>query len=103
LQHPAVGNLRVTLIAPDGREFLLADHRGGSGDNFVRTIFSDDAAIAIGDPAAAAPFRGDYRPEQALTPLIGTLVTGTWKLRVEDTGAGDLGELLSWGLYVVPQ
>lgn len=103
VQHPTVGNLRITLVAPDGQEFLLADHRGGTGDNFVRTIFSDDAAVAIGDPSAPAPFRGDYRPEQALTPLIGTLATGTWKLRVEDTGAGDLGELLSWGLYVVPR
>jgi len=102
LQHPTVGNLRVTLIAPDGRQYLLADHRGGTGDNFVRTVFSDGADVAIADPAAAAPFRGDYRPEQVLSALAGRRVTGTWKLRVEDTGAGELGQLLSWGLYVVP-
>jgi len=101
IQHPSVGDLKVTLIAPTGEQFVLVDHRGGTGGNFVRTILSDAAT----DPVAAgsAPFRGDFQPEQSLTALAGRVVTGTWKLKVEDTGTGDAGSLLSWGLYVKPQ
>jgi subtilisin-like proprotein convertase family protein len=101
IQHPSVGDLKVTLIAPTGEQFVLVDHRGGTGANFVRTILSDAATDSVA--TGSAPFRGDFQPEQSLAALAGRVVTGTWKLKVEDTGTGDAGSLLSWGLYVKPQ
>jgi subtilisin-like proprotein convertase family protein len=101
IQHPGVGDLKVTLIAPNGDQFVLVDHAGGTGANFVRTVFSDAATTPIG--TGSAPFRGDFQPQDALAALAGRAVTGTWKLKVEDTGTGDAGGLLSWGLYVQPQ
>jgi subtilisin-like proprotein convertase family protein len=101
IQHPSVGDLKVILIAPNGDQFVLVDHVGGAGANFVRTVLSDAATTPIGD--GTAPFRGDFQPSQSLAALAGRAMTGTWKLRVEDTGTGDAGSLLSWGLYVKPQ
>jgi subtilisin-like proprotein convertase family protein len=101
IQHPSVGDLKVILIAPNGEQFVLIDHVGGTGANFVRTVLSDAATTPIGD--GTAPFRGDFQPSQSLASLAGRAATGTWKLRIEDTGTGDAGSLLSWGLYVKPQ
>jgi subtilisin-like proprotein convertase family protein len=101
IQHPSVGDLKVILIAPNGDQFVLIDHVGGTGANFVRTVLSDSATTPIG--SGTAPFRGDFQPEESLASLVGRAATGTWKLRVEDTGTGDAGSLLSWGLYVKPQ
>jgi subtilisin-like proprotein convertase family protein len=102
LQHPSVGDLRVTLIAPDGKEILLVDHRGGAAADFTNTIFSTEATTPIA--GASAPFTGDFAPEDAagLSGLRGVNARGKWRLRIEDTGAGEVGRLLSWGLYVKP-
>jgi subtilisin-like proprotein convertase family protein len=38
-----------------------------------------------------------------MAALVGVNARGTWKLKVEDTATGaDLGQLLSWALYVKP-
>jgi subtilisin-like proprotein convertase family protein len=35
--------------------------------------------------------------------LVGTVAKGKWKLKIEDGGVGEPGELLSWRLFVRPQ
>jgi subtilisin-like proprotein convertase family protein len=100
LQHTNVADLRITLIAPNGTQIVLVNHTG-TGANFVRTVLSDEATATIA--SGAAPYRGDFRPDVAMTSLIGINARGTWKLRVEDTVTGaDVGQLLSWALYVKP-
>jgi subtilisin-like proprotein convertase family protein len=99
--HPSVGDLKVTLIAPNGTQIVLVDHRGGANPDFVRTILADGATTPVG--TALAPYNGDFQPEEALGGLTGTSARGTWKLRIEDTGTGAAGALLSWRLYVKPQ
>lgn len=101
IQHPSVGDLKITLIAPNGSQFVLIDHRGGTGANLVRTVMSDAAINPVS--GGAAPFGGDFQPEQSLSGLVGLAVKGTWKLKVEDTGSGTVGRLLSWAIYVKPQ
>jgi subtilisin-like proprotein convertase family protein len=96
IAHPAVGQLRLTLIAPGGAMIPLALNRGGGGANFINTTFDDSAPAAIA--AGAAPFTGRFRPEGALGALIGTGPNGTWTLRIEDTAAGAAGTLVDWSL-----
>ena len=78
----------------------------GLSDSTARTtagnsVSDTETTTPIGD--GTAPFRGDFQPSQSLAALVGRAATGAWKLRVEDTGTGDAGSLLSWGLYVKPQ
>jgi subtilisin-like proprotein convertase family protein len=102
VQHPNLADLRVTLIAPNGTQIVLVNH-SGAGANFVRTVLSDEAPATATIAGGAAPYRGDYRPDTALAAFVGMNAGGTWRLRVEDTATGaDVGQLLSWALYVKP-
>lgn len=74
IQHPYIGDLRVQLKSPDGREFVLHDRRGGSADNLKKTYNLDELKNA--------PLEGD------------------WTLLVQDLARADIGTLESWGLDV---
>jgi subtilisin-like proprotein convertase family protein len=98
LNHTFDGDLELKLVAPDGTEVMLSDNRGSSGDNFgtgandcsgVHTVFDDSASTAIS--AGVAPFAGSFKPEIPLSALNGKNSAGTWKLRVSDTAALDVG------------
>jgi subtilisin-like proprotein convertase family protein len=99
LNHPFVGELVMTLIAPDGSSVQLSNRRGGAGDNFgtgandcsgTATGFGDGGSASIA--AGVAPFNGTFRPE---SPMVFAFrnheMNGTWKLRVSDIDPGDLG------------
>ncbi|HEV2904006.1 MAG TPA: proprotein convertase P-domain-containing protein, partial [Pyrinomonadaceae bacterium] len=98
LNHTFDGDLELRLIAPDGTTVMLSDNRGGSGDNFgtgandcsgTPTVFDDSASTAIA--SGSAPFAGTFKPDQPLAGLNGKDINGTWKLRVSDTAAADVG------------
>src|SRR5688572_16974552 len=100
LNHTFDGDLAISLIAPDGTAVPLATNRGGAGDNFgsgtndcagTPTKFDDSAGTAIS--AGVAPFAATFRPETPLAAFNGRQMNGTWKLRVADTGALDVGTL----------
>jgi len=78
LSHSYVGDLRVRLRAPSGKEALLHDRAGGSSDN-----------LALTWTAANAP---------ALAGLVGEPIAGTWKLLISDHAAIDVGKLNRWSL-----
>lgn len=67
--HPYVGDLVVDLIGPDGVVYNLQNRVGGSADNIVRSF-----SVAVG-----------------AKPRL-----GTWKLRVSDRAAQDIGHIESW-------
>ena len=69
--HTYIGDLIVTLIAPDGTPYVLQNRTGGSTDNIDRT------------------YAVDLSTENR---------NGTWILRVQDAEAGDTGYLDSWTL-----
>src|SRR5262249_51914327 len=94
--HSYVGDLRMTMIAPYGTQVILVNHRGGSGDNFDNTNFSDSGDSSIW--RGAAPFTGSYKPEYVLSTLNGKSAKGTWRLVIEDSELFDTGKLKSWSL-----
>ena len=94
--HTFTSDLRISLVAPDGKEILLALGEGGSGNNFIDTTFDVGAAqsISTGSP----PFVGTFRPEGDLSVLNGLDPNGRWTLRVVDVATLDGGVLSSWSL-----
>ena len=101
LNHTFDRDLALTLIAPDNTQVVLSanrDNAAGGGDNYgtganncsgTPTIFDDSAATPIS--AGLPPFAGTFQPEEPLAAMIGKSISGTWKLRVSDSAAQDIG------------
>ena len=80
--HPARGDLRIELIAPDGTVILLQP---------ISSSLTPDIHATYGLTAASA---------EPLDVLRGRSAAGTWTLRVADRQPRDTGTLLSWGLDI---
>lgn len=98
ITHEFVSDLSLALVAPGGQTVLLASKRGSSGQNFSGTIFDDEALTNV--TTGSAPFSGSFQPEQLLSTLDDTPISGTWKLRVIDTTEGELGGVISYSLTI---
>jgi subtilisin family serine protease len=82
ITHTYKGDLEVALIHPDGTTVLLHNLTGGSTDNIVTTF---DTLTA---------------PAQSLAAFNGKTPNGTWRLRVRDLAAQDVGTLTGWSLQI---
>ncbi|MGQ0837569.1 proprotein convertase P-domain-containing protein [Actinokineospora sp.] len=71
LRHTYIGDLVVSLIAPDGTAYVLHNRAGGSTDNI--------------DKVYTVNLSGEAR-------------NGTWTLRVQDAATADVGTLDTWTL-----
>ncbi|MEJ8637182.1 S8 family peptidase [Streptomyces sp. MS2.AVA.5] len=72
IKHTYIGDLRIDLVAPDGTVYnLKAYGSGGSADNVI-TTYTVNASSEVAN--------------------------GTWKLRVGDNAAQDVGKIDSWAL-----
>jgi len=69
--HTYIGDLVVSLIAPDGSAYVVHNRAGGSADNIVTTY-----TVNLSSEAS----------------------NGTWRLRVQDAAAADVGFINSWTL-----
>lgn len=98
LRHTWVSDLEMYIVSPLGTAVLLVDNLGGSGDNYIGTVFDDQAAESILSPRA--PYTGTYRPMDQLSVFNGEDMFGTWTLRVSDQAGGDLGVINSWSLQL---
>jgi subtilisin-like proprotein convertase family protein len=94
ITHTFDGDLVLTLIAPNGTRVQLANHRGGTGEDFTNTVFDDEATTAIA--AGTPPYTGSFKPEALLSVLDGIPANGTWTLEAQDTEDPDAGTLTSW-------
>ncbi len=72
ITHTYIGDLIVTLVAPDGSTTTLSNREGGSADNIYQTY--------------------------TVTASSGIQIQGTWQLKVSDNAAYDIGTLDSWSL-----
>jgi subtilisin-like proprotein convertase family protein len=96
ITHTYDGDLVLSLIGPGGASIVLSNRRGGSGNDFLETVFDDEAntPVANGD----APFTGSFRPDEPLSAFDGQSPLGTWRLRVEDMAGADVGSIESWSI-----
>ena len=108
ISHLNAGDLVYFLEAPNGDRLALVNRVGGSGDNFINTVFSDAGSGQI--PASGAPYTGTYKP---WTSIFTTCVTsnkttfsgigggtynpnGNWKLLVYDQFGSVTGTITNW-------
>lgn len=80
ITHTYIGDLKVSLIAPDGTTVLLHNRTGSSRNNIRETY--------------------DYTSTPALATLKDQSITGEWILKVEDRASQDVGILQSWELEI---
>jgi lysyl endopeptidase len=73
VEHTYVGDLKVSLISPSGREIVLHANAGGGADNITVT-------------------------DKEVPELNGQPITGAWKLKAVDSAGQDTGKLVSWKL-----
>jgi len=92
ITHTYTGDIDATLISPIGTRVLLVADRGGTGENFIGTLFDDEASTPIG--SGAAPFTGSFQPEEPLSGATGISSLGDWVLEVVDDAGGDTGTRL---------
>ena len=103
--------LTAVLIAPNGTKVPLFSGVGGSGANFVNTVFDDSAQTSI--TAGTAPFTGTFQPTGKLSTLNGVTVDmpnplsvqwvpGVWTLQLTNTKTGSTGMLDNWSLNITP-
>ena len=69
--HTYKGDLKVDLVAPDGSLYNIHNRTGGSADNVTGTFIKNLSTEAL---------------------------NGTWKLRVNDNAAGDVGKIDTWSV-----
>jgi subtilisin-like proprotein convertase family protein len=95
VDHDWIGELQISLQAPDGTVVLLCTEQGGGNLHYTNTCFSADAALPI--TQAIPPFTGTFRPQGELSQVNnGQDGNGTWYLRVLDLNPDDLtGEVLT--------
>lgn len=97
ITHPAVEELEVSLISPNGFSVALSGVVSCSGSNFSNTTFQNGAAPIT---STVAPYTGTFAPIGNLGRFnTGLSPNGTWKLYVKDFIAGaNTGTLNSWSL-----
>ncbi len=91
ITHTWDADLDISLTSPLGTVIDLSSDNGGSGDNFVKTVFDDNAPTLI--TAGVPPFTGSFRPETPLSNLNGENPNGNWTLTIVDDLAADVGTL----------
>ncbi len=100
LFHTWDGDLDMFLISPAGDTIELSTDNGGSGDDFIGTVFDQEASTPI--TAGSAPFTGSFIPEGDLSILYGMDAGGDWILMITDDAGGDDGTLEQWGIDITP-
>lgn len=98
IEHTWIGDLTITLIAPDNTQVVLADGVCGNCDDMINVTFDDEAANPIS--GASDPITGSYQPEGNLSDFDGLSTIGDWTLRIVDNANQDGGQLLDWTLQL---
>jgi subtilisin-like proprotein convertase family protein len=109
LAHPAVGQLRMYLEAPDGSRVWLLERPGEDGDegsaadDLDGVVLDDEGPQLVQRiPVGGVVPPGRYRPLQPLAALDGRSAAGTWTLGVIDAVSGRTGTFDAWTLTVRP-
>ncbi|MGA9116372.1 MAG: LamG-like jellyroll fold domain-containing protein [Bacteroidota bacterium] len=96
IQHTYMGDLIVTLTAPNGQTRDLLNRHGSSRNN-VLSFFGDGWGADPASPTYRAPW-AYVRPIEAFATFGGSPANGQWILTLSDRAGGDEGWLQGWGL-----
>ena len=99
IDHTFIGDLQVRLVAPNGQSRLLLDNDGDGNENAL-TFFDDGFGENAASNTYFAPW-GYLHPMEAMGNFGSSTVQGTWKIKVLDNAAFDVGVLKGWGLRFV--
>ena len=94
INHSWLEDLTLYLESPDGVKIILSKQIGGSGNNYLETLFDQDSNNNIFN--ASPPFSGSYKPVQSLETFYNKSAFGKWKLIVEDSFQEDTGSINSF-------
>ncbi|HET6565489.1 MAG TPA: IPTL-CTERM sorting domain-containing protein [Xanthomonadales bacterium] len=105
ISHTWVGDLRVTLTAPDATSVVIMDRPGVPASAFgclsddVLAVLSDSGTGPVENTCLAGPaIAGTLTPNNPLSAFNGLAGNGSWSLLVEDLIGGDNGTLNDWSL-----
>lgn len=84
ITHQFSADLQVRLQSPDGKQVVLVDTKGGNGNGYPNTCFTENATggwIQL----AAPPFNGSYFPQESINIFNDNSdPNGTWNLVLRD-------------------
>lgn len=99
LVHTWNSDLVIRLIGPGGSPAVtLCQNVGGNSDNFLNTVFDDEASTPIG--SGTGPFAGSFIPQESLSNFDGLQSVGDWTLEITDQANFDGGTLNRWSLQL---
>jgi subtilisin-like proprotein convertase family protein len=94
INHTNDSDLHIWLSRAGYSLNLLSRQNGGEGDNYINTIFDDEAEISI--KQGTSPFTGRFKPEQPLSGFDNSEMQGVWRLRILNLSSVITGELVNW-------
>lgn len=105
INHTFTGDLRVTLISPNGTSVILMDRPGtassygspyGCSNGNVDATFDDASGTDVETQCngIAPAISGSLNPTGALSDFDGEIASGIWVVRVEDNAGSDTGSII---------
>lgn len=94
ITHPRVSDLKVELVAPDGKSIWLTNRNGGDlGRDYSNSCFRSNGFNGYVHQAKA-PFEGEFIPDGRFSFLNnGQDPNGKWQLLITDLREGETGTL----------
>ena len=96
IMHIRDEDLYINILKSGFFQTELSTNNGGSGSNYINTVFDDEADTSIinGTP----PFTGHYRPETAVSKFDNSSTNGYWVIKILNLSATDTAKLVNWCL-----
>lgn len=98
IEHSWVGDLVVTLTAPNGQSRTFLTNNGSAGDNIL--TFVGDAFNYMPNSSVYLPPWGFIKPMITFGNFGNSIIQGNWTLKCVDNASGDVGVLKGWGFRV---
>jgi subtilisin-like proprotein convertase family protein len=95
--HTWINDLSFNLISPAATNVQVMAQSCADENNFNLSL-DDEAAGAPGGWPCPPVGGGTYVPSNPLSGFDGQAASGTWTLRITDSGRQDTGTLQDWGL-----
>lgn len=95
LDHEYLADLVISLVDPQGYDHIIWNHIGGANQNMANTF---DTSMPV-----PYPFLNPTQLAMAGVPMCsfkGEQASGTWQLKICDTGEDNGGVLRDWKLYI---